>query len=52
MRHPVAGPALALAAVLWAAPPAGAVEGPAGPYGERLTIDERGITLTDRKSVV
>ncbi|SEP49338.1 phosphate-selective porin OprO and OprP [Methylobacterium sp. ap11] len=25
--------------------PAGAVEGPPGPFGERLTIDEKGITL-------
>lgn len=50
MRRPRTGLALTLAAALWPVPPVGAAESgtpsPAGPYGERLRIDERGITLT------
>ncbi len=50
MRPTRTGLALALTALLWPALPGRAAEGgaatPTGPYGERLRIDERGITLT------
>lgn len=41
-------PSWPLAALLLASAtlPAAAIEGPPGPFGERLTLDEKGITLT------